>query len=70
MAWGVVALLFLMIGLGIPIGFEHGFFIWLFALMAVAITFVQLRVWQPKSVYLITAFSLTGLIYKGIDYVY
>lgn len=56
--------------MGIPIGFEHGFFIWLFALMAVAITFVQLRVWQPKSVYLITAFSLTGLIYKGIDYVY
>jgi hypothetical protein len=55
--------------MGIPLGFEHGFFIWLFALMAAAITFVQLRIWQPRAVHLITALSLIGVIYQGIDYV-
>jgi len=64
------ALLFLSAGLmGISVGFEHGFFIWLFALMAAALTFVQLRVWQPKAVHLITVLSLVGGIYQGIDYV-
>ena len=56
--------------MGMPLGFEHGFFIWLFALMAVAITFVQLRIWQPRAVHLITVISLAGLICQGIDYVY
>lgn len=56
--------------MGMPLGFEHGFFIWLFALMAVAITFVQLRIWQPRAVHLITVISLAGLIYQGIDHVY
>jgi hypothetical protein len=56
--------------MGIPAGFEHGFFIWLFALMAAALTFVQLRIWQPKAVPLITALSLAGVIYQGIDYVH
>jgi uncharacterized membrane protein len=55
--------------MGIPLGFEHGSFIWLFALMAVAIIFVQLRIWQPRAVYLITAISLAGFIYQGVGYV-
>ena len=54
---------------GISLGLEHGFFIWLFALMAIAIIFVQLRIWQPRAVSLITALSLAGFIYQGIDYV-
>lgn len=63
-------LLFISAGLmGIPLGFEHGFFIWLFALMAAAMTFVQLRIWQPSAVYLITALSLVGFIYQGINHV-
>lgn len=53
----------------ITLGFEHGFFIWLFALMAAAITFVQLRIWQPKAVYLFTALSVTGAMYQGVAYV-
>ncbi len=55
--------------MGIPLGFEHGFFIWLFALMAAAMTFVQLRIWQPVAVHLITTLSLVGVIYQGINYV-
>ena len=55
--------------MGVPLGFEHGFFIWLFALMATAMTFVQLRIWQPKAVHLITVLSLAGFIYQGIAYV-
>jgi len=55
--------------MGIPLGFEHGFFIWLFALMAAAMTFVQLRIWQSGAVYLITTLSLAGFIYQGIGYV-
>lgn len=55
--------------MGVPLGFEHGFFIWLFALMAVAMSFVQLRVWQPLAVSLISVLSLAGFIYQGIDYV-
>ena len=55
---------------GILLGFEHGFFIWLFALMAIAMTFIQLRVWQPKAVNLITVLCLTWATYKGIIYVF
>lgn len=47
---------------GQPFGFEKGFFYWLFALMAIALCFVQLRVWQPGSVVVITSISLLGLI--------
>lgn len=53
---------------GISLGFEHGFFIWLFALMAIAITFVQLRIWQPRAVCLITTVSLIGFIFQGVGY--
>lgn len=66
---GRVLLLISACFMGTPLGFEHGFFIWLFALMAVAMTFVQLRIWQPVAVNLITGLSLAGFIYQGIDYV-
>lgn len=52
-----------------PIGLEHGFFFWLFALMAAAMVFVQLRVWQPIAVPAVTALSLVGFIYQGANYV-
>ncbi|MFY0640469.1 MAG: DUF3325 family protein [Bermanella sp.] len=55
---------------GVLLGFEHGFFIWLFALMAAAMMFVQLRVWQPRSIYFITGLCMLGAIYQGIDYVF
>lgn len=55
--------------MGVPLGFEHGFFIWLFALMAAAMTFVQLRIWQPKAVHFMTALSVVGFIYQGVSYV-
>lgn len=55
--------------MGVPIGLEHGFFFWLFALMAAAMLFVQLRVWQPITVPVITTLSLIGFIYQGTHYV-
>ena len=55
--------------MGIPLGLEHGFFFWLFALMAAAMCFVQLRIWQPKWVAAITVLSLIGFVYQGVDYV-
>jgi len=52
-----------------PFGFEKGIFYWLFALMAIALCFVQLRVWQPKSIKFITALNLIGLITIGFSHV-
>ena len=52
-----------------PYGLEKGFFYWLFAFMAIALCFVQLRVWQPILVRLITALSTIGFIIIGARYV-
>lgn len=52
-----------------PYGFEKGFFYWLFSFMAIALCFVQLRVWQPSAVNLITAVSVLGFIIQGAQYV-
>ena len=51
-----------------PYGLEKGFFYWLFAFMAIALCFVQLRVWQPILVRLITALSTIGFIIIGARY--
>jgi len=50
-----------------PFGLEKGIFYWLFALMAIALCFVQLRIWQPKIVNIMTAISLIGFITMGFS---
>lgn len=52
-----------------PFGIEKGVFYWLFALMAIALCFVQLRLWQPKLVIFMTALSLIGFLTIGISHV-
>lgn len=54
-----ISLMFISFGLGL----EQGLFYWLFALMAQALGFVQLRIWKPKWVVGITIFSLIGALY-------
>lgn len=44
-------------------GVEQGLFYWLFALMAFALGFVQIRIWKPRWVISITAVSLIGALY-------
>jgi hypothetical protein len=61
---GRALLLLSVLLVGQPFGFEKGFFYWLFALMAIALCFVQLRVWQPKAILIITSLSLTGLMFQ------
>ena len=46
-----------------PYGWEKGIFYLLFSLMACAVVFVQLRIWRPRLVAIITAISLAGGIY-------
>jgi hypothetical protein len=45
-----------------PFGLEKGIFYWLFALMAIALCFVQLRLWQPRVVKVVTTLSIIGFI--------
>ena len=54
-----ISLLLISLGLGL----EQGLFYWLFALMAQALGFVQIRIWKPSWVAMITAVSLTGALY-------
>ncbi len=54
-----ISLLFLSFGLGL----EQGLFYWLFSLMAFALGFVQIRIWQPSWVVAITAISIMGALY-------
>ena len=49
-----------------PYGWEKGLFYVLFSLMACAVVFVQLRIWQPKLVGVLTAISLAGGIYAVV----
>ena len=44
-------------------GIEQGLFYWLFALMALTLGFVQIRIWKPRWVISITAVSLIGALY-------
>lgn len=67
---GRVLILISLFLIGQPYGLEKGFFYWLFAFMAIALCFVQLRVWQPKSVRLISALSLIGFLISGVNYVF
>jgi len=46
-----------------PYGWEKGIFYLLFSLMACAVVFVQLRIWRPQLVSLISAISIAGGIY-------
>ena len=66
---GRIVLLISAILIPFPLGYEHGFFFWLFALMAAALCFVQARVWQPKAVTIITLISSGCFVYQGVSYV-
>lgn len=47
---------------GHPIGFENGFFYWLFALVATGLCFVQIRIWHPNIVIGVTLASSIAFI--------
>jgi hypothetical protein len=68
--YGGKALLFVsLLMMGQPFGFEKGLFYWLFALMAIALCFVQLRIWQPVFVNALTAISVIGFVTIGVNHV-
>jgi hypothetical protein len=48
-----------------PYGLEKGVFYWLFGLMAIALVFVQLRVWHPLWVNIITLLSIIVFLLIG-----
>jgi hypothetical protein len=50
-----------------PYGLEKGIFFWLFTLIAIALCFVQFRIWQPRVVQAITLISCIGFIIQGIN---
>lgn len=52
-----------------PYGLEKGFFYWLFAFMAIALVFVEIRIWQPKLVYILTVSSITLFLVSGAQHV-
>ena len=56
--------------MGHPFGFEKGIFYWLFALMAIALSFVQIRIWQPSLVNILTVISITAWITFGAFHVF
>ncbi len=64
---GLFILLISVLCMGQPFGWEQGLFYWLFALMALGVAFVQLRVFQPSLVMLNTAASLVILVLAGIN---
>jgi hypothetical protein len=66
---GKVLLLISLLMMGQPFGFEKGFFYWLFALMAIALCFVQLRIWQPAFVNVLTAVSFISFAIVGVNHV-
>ncbi|MBL4796956.1 MAG: hypothetical protein JKY50_06060 [Oleispira sp.] len=53
-----------------PYGLEKGIFYWLFAFMAIALAFVQLRVWHPLLVNIITISSMLTFLMIGGSYVF
>jgi hypothetical protein len=58
---GILLLLFSILLVGQPFGWEQGIFYWLFSLMALALSFVQLRIFQSESVPYLTVLSLIFL---------
>jgi len=54
--------------MGQPYGWEQGAFYWLFALMALGLAFVQLRIFQPALVTISSAISLIFLIIAGVNF--
>ena len=56
--------------MGQPFGFEKGIFYWLFTLMAVALCFVQIRIWQPLLVNIFTAIFIAAWIIFGAKHVF
>lgn len=50
-----------------PYGLEKGFFYWLFAFMAIALVFVQIRVWQPMFVNILTVLSALLFLTLGAN---
>jgi len=67
---GRIVLIISLLFMSQPFGLEKGIFYWLFALMAIALCFVQLRLWQPKVVKIITALSIIGFITAGSVHVF
>ena len=61
--FGLTLLAVSLIFLSFDMGIEQGLFYWLFALMALALGFVQIRIWKPRWVISITAVSLIGALY-------
>lgn len=68
--YGGKALLFVsLLMMGQPFGFEKGLFYGLFAFMAIALCFVQLRIWQPVLVNALTSISFIGFVVIGVNHV-
>lgn len=63
---GLIALLFSLGWMGQPFGWEQGGFYWLFSVIACAVIFVQLRIWWPRSVLMLTVISALGGLYVGL----
>ncbi|WP_157729813.1 DUF3325 family protein [Bacterioplanes sanyensis] len=63
---GLAFLLFSLAWMGQPYGWEQGTFYWLFSLIACAAIFVQLRIWWPRTVAVLTAISAVGGVYVGL----
>lgn len=53
-----------------PYGLEKGIFYWLFGFIAIALIFVQLRVWHPLLVKIITLLSLVIFLMIGGKHVF
>jgi hypothetical protein len=67
---GRIVLIISLLFMNQPFGLEKGIFYWLFALMAIALCFVQLRLWQPEVVKIITALSIIGFFTAGTFHVF
>ncbi len=63
---GLAFLLISLAWMGQPFGWEQGGFYWLFSVIACAVMFVQLRIWWPRSVLVLTAISALGGLYVGL----
>ena len=67
---GLFALIISALFISQPYGWEQGLFYWLFALMALGLGFVQVRIFQPTLVKIITAISLFILGFIIVNYIW
>jgi|GEM_PF-2021135 len=67
---GLFALIISALLISQPYGWEQGLFYWLFALMALGLGFIQLRIFQPSLVKIITTISLFILGVTVVNYVW